>query len=298
MKAYFTRHAQVFMRTLGEFTRSPAPTLMTVILIGLTLALPTGLYVGLLNLQRLSQGWQPHGSLSVYLKKGGADSEVVAAIRRIPGVATARYISPAQGLREFKTASGLGGMGLFGQHNPLPGVVIVAPARPGPRSVALLAAQLKTLPGVAHVQSNLVWVERLDAALALGRRLVTILATLLGLALVLILANTTRATVASRGAEISVVRLVGGTNAFIRRPFLYIGALTGGLGALCALLVLEIGLIALDGPVAALNRAYGAHYRLTGLGLEQALGLLVLGASLGWLGARIAVARALRRGEA
>ncbi len=298
MKAYMTRHAQVFMRTLGDFARSPAPTLMTIILIGLTLALPTGLYVGLVNLQRLSQGWQPRGSLSVYLKRGGADDEAVAAIRRVPGVAAVRYISPAQGLREFKRASGLGPMGLFGRRNPLPGVAIVAPARPGPRSVARLAAQLKTLPDVAHVQSNLVWVERLDAALALGRRLVAILAATLGLALVLILANTTRATVASRATEIAVVRLVGGTNAFIRRPFLYIGALTGGLGALCALMVLEAGLVALEGPVAALDRAYGAHYRLSGLGLEQALALLALGASLGWLGARIAVARALRRGEA
>lgn len=297
MKAYFTRHAQVFMRTLGDFARSPAATLMTIVLIGLTLALPTGLYVGLLNLQRLSQGWQPRGSLSVYLKRGGADAGAVATIRRIPGVATVRYISPAQGLREFKTTSGLGHMGLFGRRNPLPGVAIVTPARPGPRSVALLAGQLKTLPDVAHVQSNLVWVERLDAALALGRRLVAILATTLGLALVLILANTTRATVASRAAEISVVRLVGGTNAFIRRPFLYIGALTGGLGALCALLVLEVGLIALEGPVAGLDRAYGTHYRLVGLGFGQALALLGLGALLGWIGARIAVARALRQGE-
>ncbi len=297
MKAYFTRHAQVFMRTLGDFARSPTPTVMTVMLIGLTLALPTGLYVGLLNLQRLSQGWRPHGSLSVYLKKGGADREAVATIRRVPGVATVRYVSPTRGLREFKTASGLRGMGLFGRHNPLPGVVIVAPARPGPHSVALLATRLRGLPDVTHVQSNLVWVERLDAALAVGRRLVTLLAATLGLALVLILANTTRATVASRGTEISVIRLVGGTNAFIRRPFLYIGALTGGLGALCALLVLEVGLIALAGPVAALNRAYGAHYRLAGLSLRQALALLVLGASLGWLGARIAVARALRQGE-
>ncbi len=297
MKAYLARHLQVFMRTIGDFTRSPAATLLTVVMIGVTMVLPAGLYVGLVNLQRLSLGWQPHGSLSVYLAKGMADTGVVAAIRRIPGVAAVRYISPAQGLREFETASGLGAGAAFGRRNPLPGVAVVTPADSTPGSVARLAGRLKALPGVAHVQSNLVWIERLDAALALGRRMVVILALMLGLALVLIIGNTTRAAVAGRTAEIAVVRLVGGTNAFIRRPFLYAGALTGGLGALCALLLLEVALAALNGPIAALDRAYGARYQLSGLDFDQALGLLGLGALLGWLGARIAIGRALRAGR-
>ncbi|UEO00142.1 permease-like cell division protein FtsX [Acidiferrobacter thiooxydans] len=295
MKAYLTRHMQVFMRTLGDFARSPAATFLTVVMIGVTLVLPTGLYVGLLNLQRLTPGLQPRGSLSVYLTKGVSNTATIAAIRRIPGIAAVRYISPAEGLREFSAASGLGTTAVaFRHHNPLPGVAVVTPAGDTPASVARLAAQLKVVPGVAHVQSNLAWVERLDAALALGHRLVVILAVALGLALILIIGNTTRAAVASRADEIAVVSLVGGTNAFIRRPFLYAGALTGGLGALCALILLETAFLALDGPVAALDRAYGAHYQLMGPDLGQALGLLGVGALLGWLGARIAVGQALR----
>ena len=295
MKAYLTRHMQVFMRTLGDFARSPAATLLTVVLIGVTLVLPIGLYVGLLNLQRLTAGWQPRGSLSVYLAKGVSHTATIAAIRRVPGVATVRYISPAEGLREFSATSGLGTAAVaFQHHNPLPGVAVVTPKGGTPANVARLATELKVMPGVAHVQSNLAWIERLDAALALGHRMVVILATALGLALILIIGNTTRAAVASRADEIAVVGLVGGTNAFIRRPFLYAGALTGGLGALCALILLEVAFLALDGPIAALDRAYGAHYHLLGPDLSQALGLLGGGALLGWLGARIAVGRALR----
>lgn len=295
MKAYLTRHAQVFMRTLGDFARSPTATALTVVLIGVTLVLPTGLYVGLLNLQRLTLGWQPRGSLSVYLAKHGSDSATMAVIRRIPGVAAVRYISPAEGLREFVATSGLGATAVaFRHHNPLPGVVVVTPAEDAAAQMARLAAQLKAVSGVVHVQSNLAWVERLDAALALGHRLVVILAAALGLALILIIANTTRAAVANRADEIAVVSLVGGTNAFIRRPFLYAGALTGGLGALCALILLEVAFLALDGPIAALDRAYGAHYHLLGPDLGQALEFLGAGALLGWLGARIAVERALR----
>ncbi|WP_298135418.1 permease-like cell division protein FtsX [Acidiferrobacter sp.] len=295
MKAYLTRHMQVFMRTLGDFARSPTATLMTVVMIGVTLVLPAGLYIGLLNLERLTLGWHPRGSVSVYLAKTMPQAAAVAAIRQVPGVAGTRYISPAQGLNEFAASSGLGAAAaVFRHHNPLPGVVVVTPAGVTPASVAHLAARLKALPGITHVQSNLVWVERLDAALALGRRIVVILATALGLALVLIMGNTTRVAVASRRDEIGVVGLVGGTNAFIRRPFLYAGALTGGLGALCALVLLEAAVLALNGPIASLDRAYGAHYHLSGPDLHQALGLLALGALLGWLGARIAVGQALR----
>ncbi len=297
MKAYLGRHAQVFMRTLGDFARSPAATLLTVAMIGVTLMLPTGLYVALLNLQRLSHHWQPRGSLTVYLKRHTDTRATAARLDALPGVAASRYISPEQGLQELRTRARLRvAVGIL-RHNPLPAVVILRPRSQTAHAVAALARQVATLPGVAHVESNFTWLRRLDAVLALGHRAVAILAALLGLALVLILGNTTRASVASRAAEISVVRLVGGTNAFIRRPFLYAGALAGGLGALCALIFLELALWALDGPVQRLDTLYGSAYKLVGLGAGQALGLLALGAGLGWLGARIAVGHQLRRDQ-
>ena len=296
MKSYFTRHLQVLIATLGDLVRNPTATLLTITMIGVTLALPTGLYVGLLNLKQLSRGWHHGGSLSVYLKKGAPGQIIVSTISRLQGVRSARYISPEKGLQEFEQRSGFGSTLTTLHHNPLPGVVAITPDNTSPEALTTLVSILKTEPGVAHVQSNLAWLERLDAALALGHRLVVILGGLLGLAMILILANTTRVAVVSRATEIDIIRLVGGTDAFIRRPFLYAGALTGGLGALCALLLLEISLILLSGPVHVLDTLYASHYSLTGLGFRQAVKLLALGTLLGWLGARLAVGRQLRLG--
>lgn len=295
MKAYLTRHLQVLITTLGDFARNPAATLLTVAMIGVTLALPTGLYVGLLNLQRFSHGWRGQGSLSVYLKKDVSGAPVTEAIKRVPGVISAYYISPAQGLQQFEAQSGLGrALGVL-HGNPLPGVVEVTPKAATAASLTRLATQITSLNGVARVQSNLAWLERLDAALALGHRLVMVMATLLGLALILILSNTTRAAVASRATEIDIIGLVGGTQAFIRRPFLYAGAMTGALGALCALLLIEVALLALSGPVDTLDALYASHYTLSGLAGHQALALVALGGGLGWIGARIAVGHRLRK---
>ncbi|MHB8254190.1 MAG: permease-like cell division protein FtsX [Acidiferrobacter sp.] len=295
MKSYFTHHVQVLIATLGALVRSPTATLLTVAMIGVTLALPAGLYVGLLNLQQLSHGWHHGGSLSVYLRQGTSGSRVVATIKRLPGVRSARYISPAQGLQEFEKRSGFGRALTNLHHNPLPGVVVVKPRDTTPAALMKLAQNLKTQTGVAHIQSNLAWLERLDAALALGHRLVLILGGLLGFALILILGNTTRATVINRATEIDIIRLVGGTDAFIRRPFLYAGALTGGLGALCALVFLEVSLLLLGHPVHTLDVLYASHYSLTGLGMGRAMKLLGLGTLLGWIGARLAVSRQLRQ---
>ena len=172
---------------------------------------------------------------------------------------------------------------------------MVKPRDATPAALTKLVQNLKTQTGVAHVQSNLAWLERLDATLALGHRLVLILGGLLGFALILILGNTTRAAVINRATEIDIIRLVGGTDAFIRRPFLYAGALTGGLGALCALVLLEISLLLLSHPIHTLDALYASHYSLTGLGMGRAMKLLGLGALLGWVGARLAVSRQLRQ---
>lgn len=295
MKAYFTRHLQVFITTLGDLARSPAATILTVAMIGVTLALPTGLYVGLLNLQRFSHGWRGQGSLSVYLKRGVSGTHVTRALRRMAGVRSAYYISPAKGLQQFEAQSGLGRVLGVLHGNPLPGVVEVTPKAATAKPLTRLATRITSLKGVAHVQSNLAWLERLDAALALGRRLVVVMATLLGLALILILGNTTRAAVASRATEIDIIGLVGGTQAFIRRPFLYAGALTGALGALCALFFIEVALLALSGPVDTLDALYASHYALSGLAAHQAFTLVGLGGGLGWIGARIAVGLQLRK---
>lgn len=295
MKAYLARHVQVLLATLGDLVRHPGTSFLTIAMIGVTLALPAGLYVGLLNLKQLSRSWDRGGALSVYLHHGASGQATLAAIRRLPGVQSARYISPRQGLREFERQSGFGHTLSALHENPLPGVVVIRTPN-SPRALTALAAALRTQTSVAHVQSNLAWLERLDAALALGHRVVLILGALLGFALILILGNTTRVAVVNRATEIDVIRLVGGTDAFIRRPFLYTGALLGGLGALCALILLELSLLLLHGPVHSLALLYASKYSLTGIGAGNACKLVALGTVLGWIGARWAVGRQLRPG--
>ncbi len=295
MKAYLARHIQVFLATLGDLMRHPGASFLTIAMIGVTLALPAGLYVGLLNLKQLSQGWDRGGALSIYLHRGAPGQTAVAAIRGLPGVESARYISPRQGLQEFEQQSGFGRTLTALRENPLPGVVVVRTAA-RPQALTTLVARLRTQADVALVQSNLAWLERLDAALALGHRLVTILGALLGFALILILGNTTRVAVVNRATEIDIIRLVGGTDAFIRRPFLYTGAILGGLGALSALVLLELSLLLLHGPVHTLDLLYGSKYSLTGIGPGDAFKLVLIGTVLGWIGARWAVGRQLRQG--
>jgi len=295
MKIYLMRHLQVLVATLGDFARHPSATLLTVAMIGVTLALPAGLYAGLLNVERFTRDWHGQMSLAVYLKKAAPGNQATAVIQRLPGVRRARYISPEAGLQELAREPGMGHAIRVLHANPLPGVVLVTPRAIQPAALQDLVAQLKARPDVAHVQSNIAWLERLNAALALGRRLVLVLSALLSFALILILSNTTRAAVASRSTEIEVIRLVGGTPAFIRRPFLYAGAITGVFGALCALLLLEIALFALNGPLHRLDALYASTYSLTGLTWRQAWLLLALGGGLGWLGARLAVGWHIRK---
>ncbi|MHB1566375.1 MAG: permease-like cell division protein FtsX [Acidiferrobacter sp.] len=292
-----TRHLQVFITTLGDFARDPVGTVLAIAVIGITLALPAGLYVGLANLERLGAGWHRGGALSVYLHRAVGDrgAAVAAQIGQLPGVRRVAYVSPAAGLRTFRRLSGFGATIAVLHHNPLPPVVLVTPQAGTPAALATVIRRLRALPDVALVQSNLRWLERLDALLALGHRLVWIVGGLLGLAVILILGNTVRVAVMNRATEIEVIRLVGGTDGFIRRPFLYAGTLQGALGALCACLLVEISMALLDGPAHTLLGLYARTDHLQGLSAAAFVRLIAGGGLLGWCGARLAVSRQLRK---
>ncbi len=296
MRGYFSRHAQVLLATIGDIVRDPVGSALTIAVIGITLALPAGLFAALGNLDRLSEGWHRSAAFSVYLhRQTAAPRQVAAAIGRLPGVQAATYVSPAAGLAAFQRLSGFGAALTTLKRNPLPPVVLVTPRRETPAALKGLVQTLKATPGVALVQSDLRWLERLHAGLILGHRLAILLTVLLGLAVLLILGNIIRVAVMNRATEIEVIQLVGGTDRFIRRPFLYAGALQGALGALLAFLIVNLAIWAIDGPARQLAELYGSGYRLEGLGLHGFWWLLAGGAALGWSGSRLAVARELRR---
>lgn len=297
MKSYFLRHVQVLFFSIGQLARTPLTTLMTLAVIGITLALPTSLYVLFDNLQRASHGWDAGVQISLFLKHDTSEraaSALVDKVRGMPQVAAVEYISRAQALAEFKRLSGFGDALDVLDNNPLPPVLVVRPTPGSPSQVQALVQALSRLSDVDLAQLDLEWIKRLHAMLTIAQRGVLILAGLLALAVLLIIGNTIRLAILNRRSEIEVIKLIGGTDAFIRRPFLYSGLLQGFFGAVVAWLLVSLGLLLLSGPVRDLAGLYGSRFELGGLGLENALWLLLAGASLGWLGSRLAVSRHIR----
>ncbi len=296
---YLLRHAQVLFYSLGQLVRTPFGTLTTVAVIGITLALPAGLYVLLDNMQRLSGAWDSAAQLSVFLKRDSSERAAQALgqkIRARAEIASVQYISSDAALAEFKRLSGFGKALSALPNNPLPAVLVIRPKPAHSDAVTLetLKKEFQSMSEVEWVQLDLEWIKRLNAIVDLARRGVWLLAGLLSLAVALIVGNTIRLAVLSRRTEIEIIKLIGGTDSFIRRPFLYTGLLQGLCGALCAWALLALVLALLAGPVQDLAALYGSRFELHGLSAEAGLGLLALGTLLGWLGARLAVGRHLR----
>ena len=298
MTGYLLRHLQVFFYTLGQFARAPIASLLTIAVIAITLALPTGLYLLIENVQRISTGLDGGARISLFLKADvdhATAAQLSERIRQTLGVATVEYISPKQALAEFKRLSGFGETLDTLTHNPLPPVLIVQPSRTldTPQKLDDLVKRLRANGEVDLAQLDLQWVKRLHGLLQIARRGVWLLSVSLALAVVLIIGNTIRLAVLSRREEIQVIKLVGGTNAFIRRPFLYTGLLQGTAGALAAWALVSLCLSLLAGPIGAVADLYASNFRAEGLGSYGIAILVGVGALLGWLGSRIAVGRHL-----
>lgn len=297
MYNYLLRHAQVFFYSLGQLAKTPFASLMTIAVIGVALALPAGLYVVIDNVQRISGGIDSSARITVFLKKSVNDDRAqhwTGRVRKIPAVAAAEYIAPREALAEFKRLSGFGDA-LDALDNPLPGVVLVTPALASTDAAALqqLVERLKKSPQADLVQLDFQWVQRLNALLHIARRAATLLGAVLAISVLLIVGNTIRLAVFNRRDEIEVIKLIGGTGAFIRRPFLYSGALQGWFGALAAWLLIQVSLTLVSGPIADLAGLYGSDFRVKGLNLPATAVLLLGGGFLGWLGSRLAVGRHL-----
>ena len=299
---WFTRHAQAFLSTLGRLLRAPLATLLTVAVMGLALSLPLALALLAGNLRHAGEGLGDSLQLSVWLKTGTTEEragQLAQSAQARPGVGRVQLITAKQGLARFREQSGFGEALDALPDNPLPHLIVVAPA-----ADATAPAQLETLrrflaawPEVEAVQSDGAWVQRYNALLVLARRLLVAVAALLAAGVVAVVGNTIRLEIDNRRAEIEVTKLVGGTNAFVRRPFLYAGALYGVLAGLLALAAVALALAWLQPAVAELDRSYGSEYRLQGLGLRLAGQVLAGGAGLGWLGAWLAATRQIDRIE-
>ena len=297
MRGWLAQHRHALAVTLRRLLGQPLSTLFSVMVIGIALSLPAGLYVLLENLGTASGNVSAAPRLSVFLALDAGRSDAMAVQARLknhPRIRDVRFIPREQALEELKRNAGLGDVVESLPRNPLPDALVVTAKNDDPATLKQLRDELRQWPNVAHVQLDSAWAERLAAFLKLGHQAVLILAALLGFALLAISGNTIRLQILTQREEIEVAKLIGATDPFIRRPFLYFGALQGLVGGAMALLVVSASLHLLNASVADLATLYGSDFRLAALNSRDSLGLLLLAAGLGWFGAYLSVARHLR----
>jgi cell division transport system permease protein len=292
-------HLQALLGALGRLARSPLATLLTLLVIALALALPAALKLFVANAQMATGNFASAVDVSVFLK---TDVPLVKAqqlaqnARARNDVASVTLIPADKGLEDFRTYSGFGDALAALKENPLPHVLHVRPRATASSTAALesLRRYFVAWPEVELVQVDSEWVMRFNAILEVLQRVLLIAAALLGAGVLAVIGNTIRLEIQARRAEIEVTKLVGGSNAFVRRPFLYTGVLYGLGGALLAWGILALVLLILHDPVATLAKLYGSRFELQGLAPEDVAVLLGSGFVLGWLGAWISAARHLR----
>jgi cell division transport system permease protein len=294
---YLELHRDNFVGALRRLARQPFASTLTILVIAVALALPTTLRVVVNNMGALSGSWQGAADFTVYLKLDVAEAAAKNVARKIearPDVAGVTFIDRDAALAEFRAESGFGETLDVLDSNPLPHALVVRPASGIDTDVAALAAAIEALPEADVVQVDTAWVERLRAILALADRLVDLATVVLGLAVAIVVGNTIRLEINNRSVEIEVTKLVGGTDAFIRRPFLYLGLCYGLGGSLVAALIVSTSVWLLGPGVRGIADLYGSSFTLRGLALGESAVLLAGGALLGWLGAGLAAARHLR----
>jgi cell division transport system permease protein len=302
VKTWLARHAQTLVGSLGRLAQHPVAAGMTVAVIAVALALPLFLNVLLQNTRAVTANWNQAFELSVYLtKKASAERATALAkqLRARADVAGVRVITADQALADFRETSGFGKALDVLDANPLPNTLIVTPtlAASTPEGTTILKTSIGSLPEVEVVQLDTEWVQRLNAMLEVMRRVVWLTGALLGLSVVLVVGNTIRLDILNRRAEIEVMKLVGATDGFARRPFLYSGVWYGLGGGLGAVALVAGAVAALAQPLQHLASLYGSQFHLEGLRWGSTVRILAIAIGLGWLGSWIAATRHIRAVE-
>lgn len=301
-RAWSRRHSYSFFSSLGVLLHHRIGTLMTVMVLGIAMFLPLGLYTTLTNLEGLNLRQDEWSAVTVFFKTGIKENEVqrvAAEIEQRWQPESLVIISPAQGMEDFREASGFGESLDMLEENPLPWVMQVSPQQGTTGQVEArvqdLTTFLQSIDSVEVSQFDYKWLQRLGRMMELGKAAVMFLVLLFGLAVIVVVANTIRLDVASHAEEIEILALVGASNAFVRQPFLYSGLWYGIMGSLLAVILLVLTLLYLGGPLGLLLETYGTEFSLHGLGAYDTLWVLMGGGFLGWLGALISVQRYLKR---
>jgi cell division transport system permease protein len=298
IQSLFAYHIQAALHSFNLLSRKPLATLMTVIVIAIALALPALFWVFTDNMSQLTANWKRSGHISLYLQpslSGVEEKKVVQNIRDTVGVGHISIKSAQQGLAELTMQEGMQDIMHYLPENPLPAVIEVIPTLDidSPAKLDLLSRQLRSISKVEDAKIDMEWIGRLHTLLGFANKLSNALLVLLALAVVLIIGNTLRLAIHNRQEEIQILKLIGATDPFIMRPFLYSGILYGLVGALVAVFLVNIFILSLGMVMNQLAVVYQMHYPLTSLSIRQILLLVFFAIILGWLGACLSVKRQL-----
>ncbi|MCC4833861.1 permease-like cell division protein FtsX [Shewanella sp. 1_MG-2023] len=296
---FFVRHIQQAMASIGELWRNPVSSVMTMAVLGVSLSLPAALQVLVKNAENITQSWNNAAEISLFINEGRSEQSIQSLISRInvySEVDVVHYINRDQALEEFQRLSGFGEALSYLDSNPLPAVVVVTPLarHSSPEGARKLLDKLEREPEVSFGRLDIEWLERLQAMVRLIERTVLAIAALLVLAVVLVIGNTIRLAIMNRRTEIEVMKLVGATEAFIQRPFLYTGIWYGVIGGVLAWIIINLLVWYLDSALAELLGLYGSQLQIQALSMAELVKLVLLASFLGWLGSYLSVRQHLR----
>ncbi len=295
MNAWLRQHRQALRAALARFLKTAG--LLSALVIGVALALPAGGYAVLEGLRGVAARVTLEPQISVFLKaelKRGEVESLGATLRADRRIARVRFVPREQALKELSAVQGMPEVIAALGRNPLPDAYVI---HVKDEAIEAVAGDLRKLPAVEHVQADAVWARRLGALAGIARLALWLLAALLGVGLVAVTFNTIRLQILTQREEIEVSKLIGATDAFIRRPFYYLGMLQGFAGGMVAVGIVSAGLWLLNREVQVLAQSYGSAYRLPFLGPGDALAVMAFAALIGWLGAYLSVNRHLREME-
>ena len=286
--------------TLSDMWRQPLATLLTIMVIAISLTLPSVCYMVWKNVNQAAEQWYPAPQLTVYLSKtldDDAAENVVAQLKKEDGVDKVNYLSREEAMGEFRNWSGFGGAMDMLEQNPLPAVAIITPKLTFQNSDTMnnLRERVAKVQGVDEVKMDDSWFARLAALTGLVGQVAAMIGVLMIVAVFLVIGNSVRLSIFARRDTINVQKLIGATDGFILRPFLYGGALLGFAGALLSLILSEVLVFRLETVVTQVAAVFGTTFNLTGLAWDESLLLLLISAMIGWIAAWLATVQHLRR---
>jgi cell division transport system permease protein len=293
-------HRQALLNCVGHMREHPLSTLGTMMVLAITLTLPALFLTGLSSIQKISHNWKVQGQLSVYFEPGLEDARLntlQAEIHNMRGVADTQFISAQEGLESLRKDDKMMALLQDLPHNPLPAVSIVIPSLQLQQSEQLEALQnrIMALHGVAMVSNDVQWLHKLQAMFHVIQQIALFVIVLLGIAVLLIIANTLRLEVQNHTEEIRILQLIGASDAYILRPFMYAGLLYGGIAAILAIVLSNMCLSMLALSTDRLAQQYDMAWPLQSINGTAALSVLLFALGLGWVAARISAKKQLRR---